>query len=141
MFQYLPHLRRLCDEPNQARPPAAPAALERKHPVDARQQRQRPLVRSRPRGAGTVAHRLWQGSLAARRQLPVGPSRHQRPQRRVRRQYPKVAIAMLMLARRRYQRRYPIQKSAGAQATWNVIFLVGRPSLVSLDGGLEASGT
>ena len=34
MFQYLPHHRRFCDEPNQAHAPAAPAALERKHPVD-----------------------------------------------------------------------------------------------------------
>ena len=33
-----PHRRRLCDKANQAHPPAAPAALERKHPVDAHQQ-------------------------------------------------------------------------------------------------------
>lgn len=38
MFQYLPHRRRLCDEPYQAHPPTAPAALERKHSIDARQQ-------------------------------------------------------------------------------------------------------
>jgi len=38
MFQYLPHRRRLCDEPNQAHPPAAPVTLERKYPVFARQQ-------------------------------------------------------------------------------------------------------
>ena len=38
MFQYLPHRRRLCDEPNQAHPPAALAALEWKYPVDTRQQ-------------------------------------------------------------------------------------------------------
>ena len=44
MFQYLPHRRRLCDEPYQVHPPAAPAALERKHPVDARQQLRFQLV-------------------------------------------------------------------------------------------------
>ena len=38
MFQYLPHRRRLRDEPNQVHPPATPTALERKHQVDARQQ-------------------------------------------------------------------------------------------------------
>ena len=76
MFQYLPHRRRLWDEPYQVHPPAAPAALQRKHPVDARQQLRPHIVR-------------------------------------VRRQYPKVALPML--ARRRYQRRYPIQKFAGAQ--------------------------
>lgn len=37
-FQYLPHRRRQCVEPNQAHLPAAPAAIERKQPVDARWQ-------------------------------------------------------------------------------------------------------
>ena len=44
--------------------------------------------------------------LTPRQQLPAGLRRHQRPPRRVRHQYPKVAVPML--ARRRYQRRYPI---------------------------------
>ena len=35
MFQDLPHRLRLCDEPYQVHPPAAPAALERKYPIDA----------------------------------------------------------------------------------------------------------
>ena len=53
MFQYLPHRRRLCDEPNQAHPPAA---LERKHPVDARQQ----LWRVSATGTVSVGE-LWRG--------------------------------------------------------------------------------
>ena len=32
LSQYLPNRRRLCDEPNQAHPPVAPATFERKHP-------------------------------------------------------------------------------------------------------------
>ena len=79
MFQYLPHRRRLCDEPYQVHPPAAPAALESKHIAG-------PL--SRPRGAGNFAHRLWPGCLSPRRMLPAGLRRHQRTPRRVRRQYP-----------------------------------------------------
>ena len=94
---------------------AAPAALERKHPVDTRQQLRPHIARylSRPRGAGNFAYRLWPGCLAPRRQLPAGLHRHQRPPRRVRRQYPKVAVPML--ARRRYQHRYSIRKLAGTQ--------------------------
>jgi hypothetical protein len=46
MPQYLSHRRRLCDKANQAHPPAAPAALERKHPVDARQQLCQAIKRS-----------------------------------------------------------------------------------------------
>ena len=116
MFQYLPRRRRLCDEPYQVHPPAAPAALERKHSVDARYQLRPHIARplSRPRGAGNFAQRLWPGCFAPRRQQPAGLCRHQRPPRRVRRQYPKVAVPIL--ARRRYQRRYPIQNFAGAQA-------------------------
>ena len=80
MFQYLPHRRRLCDEPDQVHPPAAPAALERKHPVDARQQLRPHIARSlsRPRGAGNFAYRLWPGCLAPRCQLPAGLRRNQR---------------------------------------------------------------
>ena len=111
MFQYLPHRRRLCDETNQVHPPAASAALERKHPEDARQQLRPHIARPlfRPRGAGNFAHHLWPGRLAPRHQLPAGLRRHPRPPRRGRCQYPKVAL--LMLARRRYQRRYPTRKS------------------------------
>ena len=123
MFQYLPHRRWLCDEPYRVHPPTAPAALERKHPVDARQQLRPHIAHplSRPRGAGNFAQRLWPGCLAPRRQLPAGLRRHQRPPRRVRHQYPKEAV--LMLARRRYQRRYPIQKFAGAQPQFNTSLL------------------
>ncbi|MCG3770662.1 MAG: hypothetical protein JW384_01816 [Nitrosomonadaceae bacterium] len=115
MFRYLPHRRRLCDEPYQVHPSAAPAALQRKLPVDARQQLRPHTARSlsRPRGAGNFAHRLWPGCLAPRRQLPAGLRRHQRPPRRVRRKYPKVALPML--AWQRYQRRYPIQKFVATQ--------------------------
>ena len=65
MFPYLPHRRRLCDAPYQVHPPAAPAAQERKHPVDARQQLRLHIARAlpRPRGAGNFAHRLWPGAL------------------------------------------------------------------------------
>ena len=123
MFQYLPHRRRLCDEPCQVHPPAAPAALERKHPVDARQQLRPHIARplSRPRGADNFAHQLWPGCLSPRHQLPAGLRRHQRPPRRVRRQYPNVALPML--ARQRYLRRYPIQKFAGAQPQFNTSLL------------------
>ena len=48
MFQYLPHRRRLCDEPYQVHPPAAPAALERKHSVDARYQLRPHIARPFP---------------------------------------------------------------------------------------------
>ena len=68
MFQYLPHRRRLCDEPYQVHPPAAPAALQRKHPVDARQQLRPHIARplSRPRGAGNFAQsQLYYDGLAA----------------------------------------------------------------------------
>ena len=138
MFQYLPHRNRLCDEPNQAHPPAAPATLERKQPVDARQpprpQTARPL--SGPRGAGNFAFRLWPGCLAPRRQLPAGLRRHQRPPRRVRRQYPKVAVPMLV--RRRYNRRYPIQKIASAQPGMQMPFDGKRMIYGALQGILEA---
>ena len=123
MFQYLPHRRRLCDEPYQVHPPVTPAALECKHPVDARQQLRPHIARplSRPRGAGNSAHRLCPGCLAPRRKLPAGLRRHQRPPRRVRRQYPKVALPMP--AWRRHQRRYPIQKFAGDQPQFNTSLL------------------
>ena len=122
MFQYLPHGRRICYEPKQLHPPAALAALERKHPIDARQQLhpqiERPL--SGPHVAGNFAHRLWPDCLA-RRQLPTGIRCQQRQPQQVRRQYSKVA--QLKLAQRRYQRRYPIQKVAGAQPQFNTSLL------------------
>ena len=110
MFKYLPHRRWLCDEPNQAHPPAAPAALERKHPVDARQQLCPQISRrvSCPRCAKICALCLWPGCLAPRPQLPASICRHQRPPRRVRCQHPEVAVPML--GRRWYQCRNPIQK-------------------------------
>ena len=115
----LPRRRRLSDEPNQGHPPAIPAALQRKHPVlNARQQLRPKIARppSGPRGADNHTHLLWLGCLTPRRQLPAGLRRHRRPPRRVRRQYPKVAVPML--ARRWYQRRYPISKIAGAHTFW-----------------------
>ena len=94
MFQYLPHRRRLCDEPNHAHPPAVPAALERKHPVDARQQL-RPQISRRvscPRCAKICAHCLWPGCLTPRPRLPASlrptkrqpmPPRHHHPTQHV----------------------------------------------------------
>ena len=94
MFQYLPRRRRLCDEPNEAHPPAA---LEWKHPVDACQQLCPQISRrvSCPRGAKICAHCLWPGCFAPRPQLPAGLHHHLRAPRRVRRQHPKVAVPML----------------------------------------------
>ena len=107
MFQYMPHHRRFCDEPNQAHAPATPAALEWKHPIDARQQLCPQISRrvSCPRGTKICAHCLWPGCLTPR---------HQRPPQRVRCQHSKVAVPML--ARWWYRCRNPIQKLACAQA-------------------------
>ena len=111
MFKYLPHRRRLCDEPNQAHPPAAPATLEWKHPVDARQQLCPQISRpvSCPRGTKICAHCLWLGCLTPRPQLPASLRHHLRAPRRVRRQHPEVAVPML--ARRWYYCRNPIRNS------------------------------
>ena len=97
MRQYLSHRSRLCDKANQAHPPAAPAALERKHPVDARQQLCPQLSRrvSAPRSAAVCIRCLWPRGFAPRRQLPPSLRRDQRPPPRVRRQHPKVAVPML----------------------------------------------
>ena len=72
MRQYLSHRRRLYDKANQAHPPAAPAALERKHLVDARQQLCPQISRgvSAPRTAAVCVRCLWQRWLTPRRQLP-----------------------------------------------------------------------
>ena len=122
MFKYLPHRHRLCDEPNHAHPPAAPTALEWKHPVDARQQL-RPQISRRvscPRGTKICAHCLWPGCLTP---CPLLPASLRAP-RRVRRQHTEIAVPML--ARRWYQCRNPIQKLTCAQSTqvmhiWNAI--------------------
>ena len=107
MRQYLSHRRRLCDKANQAHPPAAPAALERKHPVDAHQQLCPQISRweSAPRSAAVCTHCLWPRWLTPRSQLPPSLRRHQFPPRRVRRQHPKVVVPML--ARWRYQKAQP----------------------------------
>ena len=119
IFKYLPHRRRLCDEPNQAHPPAAPAAVERKHAVNARQQLCPQISRrvSCPRHAKICAHCLCPGCLTPRPRLPANICRHQRPPRRVRRQHPEDAVPML--ARRWYQYPNPIQKLTCAQPRFN----------------------
>ncbi len=97
MRQYLSHRRRLCDKANQVHPPAAPGELERKHPVDARQQVRPRISRqeSAPRSAAVCTHCLWPRWLTPRSQLPPGLRRHQFPPRRVRCQHPKVAVRCL----------------------------------------------
>ena len=125
MRQYLSHRRRLCDKANQAHPPAAPAALEREHPVDARQQLRPQISRrvSALRSAAVCIRCLWPRWLTPRSQLPPSLRRHQFPPRRDRRQHPKVAVPML--ARWRYQLRNPIQKLACAQSQFNRSLLPG----------------
>jgi len=129
MFKYLPHRRRLCDEPNQAYSPAAPATLEWKHPVDVRQQLCPQISRrvSCPRCARICAHCLWPGCLTPRPRTPASICRHQRAPGRVRRQHPEVAVPML--ARLWYQCRNPIQKLACAQPQFNssLLWLLRRP--------------
>ena len=65
MFKYLPHRRRICDEPNHAHPPAAPTAREWKHPLDARQQLCPQVSRrvSCPRGTKSVRTVFGRGAL------------------------------------------------------------------------------
>ena len=76
---------------------AAPAALVRSHPLDARQQLCAQISRrvSCPRSAAVCAHCLWPGRLAPGHQLPANLHRHQRAPRRVRRQHPKVEVPFL----------------------------------------------
>ena len=69
--------------PAATAPAPAPAALERKHPVDARQQVCPQLSRrvSCRQGAKIRAHCLWPGYLAPRPRLPASLRHHLRAPR------------------------------------------------------------